>query len=309
MESLAVNKSTIDRSSSEKFKKPRRAPKAPGWMRGGLSAVEALSPEAAGRIAAHLFFQTRRMRVQPSEIFERGRAFGVPFEGERLAARSWGDGPTVILGHGWNGRATQLAPFIGPLVAAGFRVVAFDHVGHGESTGRATNLGQMVRALRTMTDGEHGPVGLVAHSLGAAAATVALADGLDTFGAVLIAPPISPKPWVAQMGQLLGLGQEALGRAQAHIEARVGRSLDAVHGPTLAREIAAPALIVHDRDDREVPLACGEALHGAWTGSRLVVTEGLGHRRLLGDVAVREATRDFLSLTHSGSHSMKIGLE
>ena len=61
MESLAVNKSTIGRSSSEKAKKRRRAPKAPGWMRGGLSAVEALSPEAA-RAAA----EGGRILVVPS---------------------------------------------------------------------------------------------------------------------------------------------------------------------------------------------------------------------------------------------------
>jgi len=301
MTQLSHDKSTTVRPGSSKAAETRRAP---AWMRRSIGAVEAVSPEAAARIAATLFFQTRRMRPGASAAFGLARRFRVPFEGETLAAWSWGRGPTVVLTHGWNGRATQLAPFVEPLVAAGFRVVTFDHVGHGESTGRSSNLGQMTRALVRVVEGEERPVGLLAHSLGAAAATLALSDGLDAWGAVLIGAPISPEPWVAEMGRMLGLGAPTLARAQATIESKVGRTFDEVYGPTLAARLDLPALIVHDRADREVPAACGERLHEAWADSRLLLTEGLGHRRVLADDEVIAAARDFLTL-----HSTKIGLE
>jgi pimeloyl-ACP methyl ester carboxylesterase len=44
-------------------------------------------------------------------------------------------------------------------------------------------------------------------------------------------------------------------------------------------------LVVHDADDREVPVADAEAIHAAWPGTRLHVTRGLGHRRVLSDPA------------------------
>jgi pimeloyl-ACP methyl ester carboxylesterase len=56
----------------------------------------------------------------------------------------------------------------------------------------------------------------------------------------------------------------------------------------------APALLMHDRADPEVPFAHSEAITAAWPGSHLVPLEGLGHRKLLRDPAVIEAAVAFL---------------
>jgi pimeloyl-ACP methyl ester carboxylesterase len=52
------------------------------------------------------------------------------------------------------------------------------------------------------------------------------------------------------------------------------------------RELPAAALVIHDRDDADVPFSHGEEIVGAWAGSRLESTSGLGHRALLRDPAV-----------------------
>ena len=54
-------------------------------------------------------------------------------EGKRLVAWSWGEGPTVLLVHGWEGRGSQMAAFAAPLAEAGFRAVAFDAPGAASS--------------------------------------------------------------------------------------------------------------------------------------------------------------------------------
>jgi hypothetical protein len=53
-------------------------------------------------------------------------------------------------------------------------------------------------------------------------------------------------------------------------------------------------LVVHDRDDPEVPLAAGSAVAEAWR-ARLDVTSGLGHRRILRDEAVVSAVVEFVT--------------
>jgi pimeloyl-ACP methyl ester carboxylesterase len=272
-----------------------RASIVPSWLRGGLGVLQSVSPDTAGRAAAALFFRTRRAPIRSgAETLLRGARFSVAFEGERLAAWSWGRGPTVALVHGWNGRAAQLADLVEPLTSSGLRVVAFDHVGHGESTGDETTLPQMARALRAVVEASGGARALVAHSLGAGAAVLALHDGLDVDRAVLIAPPTSPEPWVDRMGRLLGLDERTLGATRRHIEARAGRSIDELHVPTLAKSLRTRGLIVHDRDDREVDIAAGEALSYAWPRSRLLVTAGLGHYRILRSPGVIESARRFV---------------
>jgi pimeloyl-ACP methyl ester carboxylesterase len=53
-------------------------------------------------------------------------------------------------------------------------------------------------------------------------------------------------------------------------------------------------LIIHDRDDKDVPYTHGEEIVDAWAGSRLETTSGLGHRALLRDPAVIGRAVEFL---------------
>jgi pimeloyl-ACP methyl ester carboxylesterase len=57
----------------------------------------------------------------------------------------------------------------------------------------------------------------------------------------------------------------------------------------------ARALVVHDADDREVPAADAERLAAGLPDAQLMLTRGLGHRRILRDVAVAEAVADFIA--------------
>ncbi len=59
--------------------------------------------------------------------------------------------------------------------------------------------------------------------------------------------------------------------------------------------IKVPTLIVHDREDRINPFADGVAYSEAIEGALLVATQGLGHRRVLKDSAVLQATASFVA--------------
>jgi pimeloyl-ACP methyl ester carboxylesterase len=59
--------------------------------------------------------------------------------------------------------------------------------------------------------------------------------------------------------------------------------------------MTAPALIIHDREDPDVPYAHGEEIAAAWPGAELLTTTGLGHRAVLRDPGVIQRTIAFLS--------------
>ncbi|HET6985510.1 MAG TPA: alpha/beta hydrolase, partial [Kribbella sp.] len=56
-----------------------------------------------------------------------------------------------------------------------------------------------------------------------------------------------------------------------------------------------PLLAIHDRDDRETPYQGSEALVASWPDGRLELTEGLGHRKILGDATVVSRAVSFLT--------------
>src|SRR5215471_2030602 len=132
-------------------------------------ALQSVSPRAAARLGERLFFTPPRSRLTPAmqAQLDRGKQFRIEVERQPILGWSWGEGPAVYLVHGWGSRGGRLTAYSHPLVQAGFRVVAFDAIGHGASGGRMSSMPQMARALRAIVATE-GPVhGLVAHSLGA----------------------------------------------------------------------------------------------------------------------------------------------
>jgi pimeloyl-ACP methyl ester carboxylesterase len=205
--------------------------------------------------------------------------------GFRVAVYGHGPGAPVLLAHGWEGTADDLAPIGDALAAAGFRAVAFDMPAHGRSPGRRATLRDMARAVRGVAD-RLGPLAaVVAHSLGAAAALLALRDGLDARAAVLVAPPGHPEPFLRGFTRALGLGPARDPGVLREIERRVG-PMERFDARTAARALAIPGLVLHDLGDRQVPFENGVAIAESWAGSELRAVEGLGHRRLLRDERV-----------------------
>jgi pimeloyl-ACP methyl ester carboxylesterase len=150
-------------------------------MRGVLSGLSRVSPGTAANIATVLFRRPprhRRSDLSPS-AFDSGQRVNLVLHGRRLAVWRWGAGPTVLLVHGWGSRGARLGSFVGPLTEVGFSVIAFDAPGHGASAGRLSSLPQFIAAIQAIGE-RFGPLdGVVAHSMGGAATTLAMARGLD----------------------------------------------------------------------------------------------------------------------------------
>lgn len=258
-------------------------------LSGLISGMGAVSPRAAGRLAFELFCTTGPRRlpsftVAPDGV-QRFRAGA-----HRVATYVWqGGGPTVLLVHGWNGGSGDLEAFVGPLRDAGRRVVAIDLPGHGRSSGKRINLPAAVAAVETALRREPAVEAVIAHSFAVPATVLAAGRGAPLPRAVLLSGPVSMEAYLQRFEQVLGLGPVV----RSAMRARIRRVLDlggleTMELTAVAPGLSAPALVIHDRADREVPLLSAQALHRAWPGAELLVTDGLGHRRLLSDPAVVE---------------------
>lgn len=267
-------------------------------MRGAMGLLSRTAPGVASRVAADLFMTPRRFETPARERTLLSDA--VPFEvrlgtSTRIQAWRWGRGPLVLLVHGWEGRGSQLAPFVRPLAGAGHTVVAFDAPGHGASSGKRSSLPHFAYAVRCVAEAAGAPRAIIAHSLGCAATTLALRDGLTAERLVYVAPPLNPSDYVMRFGAILGIDAGVLDGMKARIEERFLRKWSDYSLEATAREMTAPLLVVHDRDDEETLHSEGAALAAAWPGARLLSTAGLGHRRILRDETVIDAATAFIT--------------
>ena len=265
-----------------------------------FAASALLFPELAGAWAERLFLTPPRSRDAAATALDLidARSSFVPHKGRAIATWRWGsrDAPAILLAHGWGGHAAQMRAFVFPLLSAGFRVLAYDQPAHGVSEGRLTGLPDFAEVLGEVA-AYHGDVhGVIGHSLGAAAAALALASGKARFrSAVLVSPPADMVGYSRRFARWYWMPEAVRRAMQTAIEERYGVLWESLDVRRLAARMHARALVVHDRDDRIVPWTQGAQVASHWPGARLLSTDGLGHRRILDDEFVTRAAADFVS--------------
>lgn len=282
MQTIAVEgKKPVETSTTDRL----RPIPVPPWLRAGFRVTSAVAPGAAALLARKLFFTPPRAAVRAEEraALERGERFSLAVSGERVVGRAWGEGPTVLLVHGWGGHSGQMTPLVEPAVAAGFRAVALDLPGHGESAGSVSSLVHFAAALERAAALFRPLHGLVAHSFGAAAGTYAMSRGLAVGRAVFFAPPARFDSFWARFRAGVGVPDAVWRRMVSEAEEWLDVRFDAIAPADLAPRMTAPLLVLHDAGDREMHVSEGAELAGRWPGAAFERSEGLGHLRILRD--------------------------
>lgn len=260
-----------------------------GLIRSGFAAAERFAPGLGARWAFRLWVTlpnggARRRDDRPVP----GALSSLELPGRRsVVVESWGEGPPVYLVHGWGGWRGQMGAFVEDIVASGHRAVSYDAPAHGESgpghlgDGRSSML-EMSEALTAVAESHGQPAGVIAHSGGAMATSAAIRDGLEVPRLAMIAPSADPEILIKRLAAVVGFGPRVVRRVVARTERLAGRPIADYDVRRLGGLAALPAaLVIHDRDDKEVPVTDGEQIADAWPGATLRRTSGLGHRRIL----------------------------
>ena len=283
-------------------------------VRAGLAALritdaigEVVAPGLTARVAARRWFRipdtpgSRHGNVQWGPVG--GSSFETSSLGHTIRGTSWGRGRVVYLMHGWAGSAEQMVGLVEPLLLRNYRVVVFDAPSHGRSDpgpsgpGRSHGV-EFAHALGAVS-AVFGPArGVIAHSLGAMAAMLALRFGwLSTERLVFLAPMSGLQGQLDAFADALNLGRRTRLRMAARIHDRVGfpvEEFELLRMASYAQD--APLLVAHDTADRYAPYSDSVGLVAKWPGTaELLTTEGLGHNRLLRDPGVIGAVVDFVA--------------
>ena len=262
--------------------------------------LQAISSSLTTKFAAKLFTTPIRHKLPKRELhMEREsvqKSIMVPSINKEIVVYEYGKSDKkVLLVHGWSGRGTQLVKIADELLKMGYMTISFDAPAHGKSKGNYSIMTEFIASILELEKRYGSFEYAIGHSLGGMSVLNAIKQNLNVKKAVTIGAGDIIQDIIDDFIKKLELKPEYGVKLRDHFEKRFVGKMDDYSAYKAAKTIKIPVLIMHDKEDDDVSVKAAYHIHEHLQGSELVITEGLGHRKILGDEAVIEKIKEFIS--------------
>jgi len=261
--------------------------------------ISFFSPKLATLFAAKLFTSPIKHKIPKRELEMDNNSIQklieIPSINKKVVLYQYGESnKKILLVHGWSGRGTQLFKVADELVKAGYSTISFDAPAHGKSPGRTTIMSEFIETILEI-DKQFGPFeAAVGHSLGGMSLLNAVKKGFKISNLAIIGSGDIVQDILDDFIAKLELKPSTSTQLRIHFEKKYGQEMDSYSGYKSAMEIAIPVLVIHDKNDPEVAVTAGINIHNHLKNGTLYLTEGLGHRKILGNPVVIEKVIQFV---------------
>lgn len=262
--------------------------------------LAAISPFLASRFAARLFFSPFRNKLpnREKEMDEKSiqETINIPSINRKIVVYKYGTGPKkVLLVHGWNGSGTQLSDIAKELVNKGFSVISFDAPAHGKAPGKTSMMPFFIESIHQV-EKEYGPFEVaIGHSLGGMSLLKAIKNGFRVNKLVLIGTGNSVTHITREFAKNMKLNKKVAILMKAYFDKKFGEDMDNYSGAFSAESVKVETLVVHDKNDVDAHISSAYEIVDKLENGKLLVTEGLGHRKILGDPDVINKISTFIT--------------
>jgi len=200
----------------------------------------------------------------------------------------------ILLVHGWSGRSTQLFAFADKLLENGYMVISFDGPAHGKSTGRTTMMPEFLKTIEKINT-TFGPFeAAIGHSFGATSLYNAASNFLTIKALIAIGSGDKISDIISNFAKNLYLKEKSARKIQSGLENKWMIHIDDFASSTVAKNIKIPVLVIHDKNDGDVPVSCAYRIRQNLEKGSLLITNGLGHTKILRNKEVVNKSVEFI---------------
>lgn len=262
--------------------------------------ISIISPKLVTLFAAKLFTTPIKHKIPKRELEMDRKSIQkltfIPAINKEVVLYQYGDSKKkILLVHGWSGRGTQLFMIAEGLQKEGYSTISFDAPAHGKSSGKMTIMTDFIATIMEI-DKQQGPFeAAIGHSLGGMSVLNSIKEGLKVKHAVVIGSGDIVQDILDDFVAKLQLKPNISTLLRLHFEKKYNEKMNNYSAYLAAAETDIPVLVIHDHNDPEVPVKAGIHIHKYLKNGDLMVTEGLGHRKILGNSAVIEKIIQFIS--------------
>ena len=262
--------------------------------------LEAISPKLAMLFAAKLFVRPIKHKIPKRELHMVQKStqtkLFVPQINKNIIVYHYGDyEKKILLVHGWSGRGTQMVKIADKILELGYATISFDAPAHGKSEGKTTLMPEFIASILEI-EKQFGPFEFaIGHSLGGMSILNAIKQNLNVKKAVIIGSGDIIQDIIDDFIQKLQLKSKIGLLLKNYFEEKFNEPMENYAASFSAKSVTIPVLIIHDSNDDDVAIKAAHNIHKHLKNSTLMITEGLGHRKILGDTKVIESIKEFIS--------------
>jgi pimeloyl-ACP methyl ester carboxylesterase len=241
--------------------------------------------------------QVKKIRVNELETLEKSEKEVLSIQNNNIQLYKWGNGENkILLVHGWEGQSGNFSGIIEKLLVENFTIYSFDGPGHGNSTGGKNIMFEyldMVDNIITKLDIKN----IVSHSFGSVVTTFALSQipnhKIDRY--VLLTTPHTFSSYVSNISGKMGISDRAINIFLKKIEKERNVKIDEFDVSKYVQNVnVEKAIIIHDVNDRIIPISEAEEVAKKWNNAELVEISNTGHFKMLRTPEIAEIIIEFI---------------
>jgi len=275
------------------------------YLRTKFKTISKVAPATAGRMAFDLFctpYPKYKKRKAPA-IFNHAKKLTVTMpDSTKIHGFEWlSNNPnhqSVLIAHGFASFAYKFEHYIAPLLKMGFRVVAFDAPGHGQSEGKHINVVVYQEAIQQIMQ-QAGPIDhFIGHSLGALTLSM-IAEQVNQVEArkfVLIAPATKTTTTFANFFKMMHFNEATIAAFMHEIKHRTSFTVEHFAADRALANYKGDLLWIHDEKDLVCPYEDTiDFQENAPSNIKFLITNGLGHNKVYKTAEVIDQIMAFLT--------------
>ncbi len=200
----------------------------------------------------------------------------------------------VLIVHGWSGRGTQLYQLADKILENQMMVISFDAPAHGLSTGKTTLMNEFIETIHQL-ESKYGPFdAAIGHSFGGMSLLNAVASGLKIKKLVTIGADDSITEIMKNFVKKIELRPVITTKLKNLYKKNYGIDINSFSSHLAAKKVKIPTLVIHDSEDKYVPVSCAFIIRQNLEKGELLITNGLGHHKIFKDGQIIQRIINFI---------------
>ncbi len=242
--------------------------------------------------------QVRKLRTNELSTLDKSEKEDFKFKEFNIKLYTWKGGEKkILLIHGWEGQAGNFSDLIELLLQNGYTVHSFDAPSHGFSSKGGTSLFEFSELVGVLIK-RYNVKSLISHSFGGVATTYALFKNpelkIDKY--VLLTTPDKFTERIDDVSEMVGINENVKNKLINRLEKETGIPVETLNVSEFVKTInVQKALIIHDKNDKVIPILRSKNVHRNWTASEFNEVEGTGHFRILRTKQVLDTVLEYLN--------------